>query len=150
MTQVSKYEIDLRTLGTDDYDVLYREFKWNIPEYFNMGEAISRNKEGIAIIYRDDEGNRSETSYSELDSLSNQVANFLTELGVRRGEPVGVMMGPRPETAATIVGIYKMGAIALSMTPYSELILQITEFNIVEPKFCLRIGKILLENLKHK
>ncbi|BDB98381.1 AMP-binding protein [Saccharolobus caldissimus] len=117
MTQVSKYEIDLRTLGTDDYDVLYREFKWNIPEYFNMGEAISRNKEGIAIIYRDDEGNRSETSYSELDSLSNQVANFLTELGVRRGEPVGVMMGPRPETAATIVGIYKMGAIALSMTP---------------------------------
>jgi len=82
-----------------------------------MGEAISRNKEGIAIIYRDDEGNRSETSYSELNSLSNQVANFLSELGVKRGEPVGVMMGPRPETAATIVGIYKLGAIALSMTP---------------------------------
>jgi len=117
MTQVSKYEIDLRTLGTDDYDILYREFRWNIPEYFNMGEAISRNKEGIAIIYRDDEGNRSETSYSELNSLSNQVANFLSELGVKRGEPVGVMMGPRPETAATIVGIYKLGAIALSMTP---------------------------------
>jgi acetyl-CoA synthetase len=117
MAQVAKYEIDLRTLGTDDYDILYREFRWNIPEYFNMGEAISRNKEGIAIIYRDDEGNRSETSYSELNSLSNQVANFLSELGVKRGEPVGVMMGPRPETAATIVGIYKLGAIALSMTP---------------------------------
>lgn len=117
MAQVAKYEIDLRILGTDDYDVLYREFKWNIPEYFNMGEAISRNKEGIAIIYRDDEGNRSETSYSELNSLSNQVANFLSELGVKRGEPVGVMMGPRPETATAIVGIYKLGAIALSMTP---------------------------------
>jgi len=117
MAQVAKYEIDLRTLGTDDYDILYREFRWNIPEYFNMGEAISRNKEGIAIIYRDDEGNRSETSYSELNSLSNQVANFLSELGVKRGEPVGVMMGPRPETAAAIVGIYKLGAIALSMTP---------------------------------
>ena len=45
MAQVAKYEIDLRTLGTDDYDILYREFRWNIPEYFNMGEAISRNKE---------------------------------------------------------------------------------------------------------
>ncbi|WP_016731697.1 AMP-binding protein [Saccharolobus islandicus] len=117
MAQVAKYEIDLRILGTDDYDVLYREFRWNIPEYFNMGEAISRNKEDIAIIYRDDEGNRSETSYSELNSLSNQIANFLSELGVKRGESVGVMMGPRPETAATIVGIYKLGAIALSMTP---------------------------------
>ncbi|ACP54782.1 AMP-binding protein [Saccharolobus islandicus] len=117
MAQVAKYEIDLRILGTDDYDVLYREFRWNIPEYFNMGEAISRNKEDIAIIYRDDEGNRSETSYSELNSLSNQIANFLSELGVKRGESVGVMMGPRPETASTIVGIYKLGAIALSMTP---------------------------------
>ncbi|QGA53978.1 AMP-binding protein [Sulfolobus sp. E5-1-F] len=113
----SSYEIDLRTFRTDDYDVLYREFKWTIPEYFNMGEAISRNKDGIAIIYRDDEGNKSETTYSELNSFSNQVANFLSELGVKRGEPVGVMIGPRPETAAVIVGIYKMGAIALSMTP---------------------------------
>ncbi|WP_338602664.1 AMP-binding protein [Sulfolobus tengchongensis] len=111
------YEIDLRKFGTDDYETLYKSFRWDIPEYFNMGEAISRNKTGTAIIYRDDEGNKSELTYSELDKLSNQVANFLTELGVKKGEPVGVMMGPRPETAAAIVGIYKMGGIALSMTP---------------------------------
>jgi acetyl-CoA synthetase len=117
MVNEGKFEIDLRVFGTDDYDLLYNNFKWKIPEYFNMGEAISRNKEGTAIIYRDDQGNKEEINYSELNSLSNQVANFLVELGVKRGEPVGVMMGPRAETAAAIIGIYKAGAIALSMTP---------------------------------
>jgi len=100
MVNEGKFEIDLRVFGTDDYDLLYNNFKWKIPEYFNMGEAISRNKEGTAIIYRDDQGNKEEINYSELNSLSNQVANFLVELGVKRGEPVGVMMGPRAESAA--------------------------------------------------
>lgn len=117
MTNERLFEIDLRQYGTDDYDVLYSKFKWNIPEYLNMGEAISRNKEGIAIIYRDDQGGKGELTYEGLNTLSNQVANFLSELGVKKGEPVGVMMGPRPETASIIVGIYKMGAVALSMTP---------------------------------
>ena len=52
----------------------------------------------------------------ELQDLANQAAHVLRELGVERGDRVAVVLPPTPETAAIFFGVWKLGAILLSMS----------------------------------
>ena len=54
-------------------------------------------------------------SFAELDCLANKIANFLVARGVKRGDRVAVILPQVPETAATHIAIYKLGAIAVPM-----------------------------------
>ena len=88
---------------------------------FNIGEAIcdrhANNKTRIAILYEDDEGNENKYTFWDLKNKSNQLANFLIELGVEPKERVGILLAERPETIASFVAVYKLGGIVLSMSP---------------------------------
>ncbi len=51
-------------------------------------------------------------SYRQLDERSNQVANFLLENGVSKGDIISIMVGNRPEYFYLLFGAAKIGAIA--------------------------------------
>lgn len=109
-----------------DYLSLYQQFHWNLPSHFNIGDVIStkwaiKDSERTAIVSvvsiasgRDD-GEVSQVSFGELDRLANKIANFLVARGVKRGDRVAVILPQIPETAATHIAIYKLGAIAVPM-----------------------------------
>ncbi|MFA0961137.1 non-ribosomal peptide synthase/polyketide synthase [Roseivirga sp. BDSF3-8] len=50
-------------------------------------------------------------SYQELDSRSNQVANYLQACGVKRGEAVGLFVHRSADLIVAMIGILKAGAI---------------------------------------
>ncbi|MBB5255129.1 acetyl-CoA synthetase [Sulfurisphaera ohwakuensis] len=117
------FEIDLRENRFHNYDELARTFKWNVPSYFNIGEAIldRKIKEGlgdnVAVYYEDEEGNHSVYTFSQLKKLSDSLMTLLKENGVKSGDVVGVYLQPRVEAIISILTIYRLGAITLSISP---------------------------------
>lgn len=104
----------------DTYDALYRDFRWNIPQKFNIGTAVSDrwasvDPERTALLdYRVD-GVAEKLSFGELSRRSNAFANALRAKGVRRGDRVALLLPQSFETAIAHVAIYKLGAIAVPL-----------------------------------
>jgi long-chain acyl-CoA synthetase len=56
-------------------------------------------------------------TFGEIDELSNKIAAGLQHRGVKPGEKVGILSKPRPEMAASMLGILKVGAVAVPIDP---------------------------------
>jgi len=56
-------------------------------------------------------------NYRDLDALSNRVAAGLLDRGIKAGAKVGILAKPRPEFAASMLGIMKIGAVAVPLDP---------------------------------
>jgi len=54
-------------------------------------------------------------TYRELDAMSNRVANGLAGLGMARGDRIALYLPNIPAFVIALLGIYKLGAIAVSM-----------------------------------
>lgn len=79
---------------------------------YNLAEMICNNThDKDAIIWMLTNGESKRYTYGDLDRKSNQVANMLIELGVRKGDRVLVCLEKNPETIFMILGIIKSGAI---------------------------------------
>ncbi len=103
-----------------DFDGLRRDFRWQLPEFFNIGvDVCDRHRdrsEQIAIYYETADGYRQRMTFGELRLLSNRAGNMLRNLGVQMGDRVAVILSQRPETAITHIAVYKIGAIALPLS----------------------------------
>jgi len=74
--------------------------------------AADVRPEALAVI----DGERRIT-YGELDRSSNRIANVLHELGVRRGDRVGLLLDKSYEAISGIYGILKEGAAYIPLDP---------------------------------
>ncbi len=104
----------------DDYRRLYRDFRWSIPERFNIGVAVAdawaaREPDRPALIEYRPEGEPARLTYGELAARSNALANGLRALGVGRGDRVALLLPQSFETALTHVAVYKLGAVAVPL-----------------------------------
>lgn len=75
----------------------------NIVEYFQ--EQVEKNPNKIAV-----EANDSNFTYSELDSMSNKIANFLLNSGIETKSKIGVFLHRDSRVIASILGILKTGS----------------------------------------
>ncbi|MHA2281758.1 MAG: class I adenylate-forming enzyme family protein [Promethearchaeota archaeon] len=100
----------------------------------------------------------SKISYSQLNELSNKVANFLYELGIRKGDKVSVYLPNMPEFVYLYLGIPKIGAVtgpvnALFKTREVKFVVEHSEAKVIVtiPKFMDIVNEIRneLPNLKH-
>jgi acetyl-CoA synthetase len=66
-----------------------------------------------AILWEGEEGAVRAVSYAELQRMANRLALGLRELGVGRGDAVGIFMPMAPETVAATLACAKLGAIYL-------------------------------------
>jgi acetyl-CoA synthetase len=66
-----------------------------------------------AILWEGEEGVVRAVSYAELQAMSNRLASGLRELGVDKGDAVGIFMPMAPETVAATLACAKLGAIYL-------------------------------------
>ncbi len=105
------------------YEELRARFRWEIPEFYNIGVDICDrwaeiDEDRTALIdadfaYEGREGFN--CSYGKLRELSNQTANLLRAHGVARGDRVGILLPQAPETLYGHIAVYKLGAIALPL-----------------------------------
>ncbi len=81
---------------TTDYEKLYRDFRWDIPARFNIATACcDRHADGsnrLALIYVDEEGGATRTSFDEVSDFSRRFANVLKADGLNRGYRVAVFL----------------------------------------------------------
>ena len=71
---------------SDDYERLIGDFRWEIPEQFNIGRAVSddwaeRDPERLALQHFSLDGHHRSMTYGELRDRSNRFANGLASLG---------------------------------------------------------------------
>jgi len=102
-----------------NYDEVYDSFRWEIPEYFNMGVDIcdkwAHQRYRLALIYEDEKGAVEQYAFWDLKRLSNRLANGLKAHGIERGDRVGIMLPQSPEAGISHIAIYKIGAIAIPL-----------------------------------
>jgi acetyl-CoA synthetase len=104
----------------DQYDRLYRQFRWHVPREFNIaavcGQRWAAESSRVAILHEDDSGRRSTHTYAALVSDAQRLAHALRALGVERGDRVAIVLPQRPETAIAHLAIYQLGAIAMPLS----------------------------------
>ena len=98
------------------YEEVYNSFRWEIPEFYNIGVDVcdkwAEQRERLALIYENEEGEVEKYTFWELKRLSNKLANALKNYGIEQGDRVSILLPQCPETAIAHIAIYKIGAIA--------------------------------------
>ncbi len=120
MTQVPSRR---KSQTTDQYDQLYRDFRWHVPEHFNIAEVCAlryardaRHAHRVAIHTEDERGIRGALTYAALQSQANRLSHVLAAQGVARGDRVAMVMPQRAETAIAHIAVYQLGAVAVPLS----------------------------------
>ena len=95
----------------DSYEDLTSGFSWDLPERFNIGQAIStvwarRSPDKVALIEHMDDGPARHTTCAQLDAMANRIANLLVSCGIGPGDRVALLLPQCRETAAAHAAIY--------------------------------------------
>jgi acetyl-CoA synthetase len=99
------------------YDEIYKAFRWNIPERYNMAADVcdrhARDPGKVALIGVGDDGKTWEMTFREVQRKANQLANLLVSLGLVRGDRVMLLLGQNAWTAIGHVACWKAGLISV-------------------------------------
>jgi acetyl-CoA synthetase len=105
---------------SDRYAELYRSFRWNVPERYNMARACCGNwaeeRHRFALYWEDESGAMAAYSFWDIQQAANRLSNALAALGVARGDRVAIILPQRPETAIAYIALFQMGAVALPLS----------------------------------
>ncbi len=101
-----------------DFDSLYRKFRWEIPERYNIGVDIcdrwaAAEPDRLAILNVRPDWQLERITYRWLRETSNRLANVLRANGIARGDRFALMLPQTPEVAVAHIAIYKLGAVVL-------------------------------------
>jgi acetyl-CoA synthetase len=114
-------------MQADHYDSIYRSFRWQVPEYFNMAQVCchrwaqekdAAQKIAVRAHNADAKGsaNHPTLSYAALAEQANRLSHVLARLGVGRGDRVAIVMPQRFETAVAYMAVLQMGAVAMPLS----------------------------------
>ncbi len=102
------------------YDALYGDFRWDIPNRFNIGTAVSnawaaQAPDRVCLQHFLPDAAPISMTYGELAARSDAFAAALVAEGVQQGDRVAILLPQGFETVIAHVAIYKLGAIALPL-----------------------------------
>ncbi len=101
------------------YQDLVDGFRWEVPEEFNFGalvDAWATDRSRVALYWENEAGRQERWTFWDVKLASNRWMNALAGLGVRRGDPVLVMLPRVPAWQVAIVGALKLGALVVPCT----------------------------------
>jgi len=103
-----------------EYERERREFKWNIPEDYNIASVVdahAREKpKSPCVLWESDTGERRTLTWEELSHLSSRFAAVLMRLGVKKRDPVIHVFPRLPEALIAQIGTFKAGGVAVPCT----------------------------------
>ena len=100
------------------WDDLRARHEWRVPERYNIAADVCEKhpRDKLAMVWERYDGARRDLTWGELQDLANQAAATLRANGIERGDRVAVVLPPTPETAAIFFGVWKLGALLISMS----------------------------------
>jgi acetyl-CoA synthetase len=100
-----------------DYEFVYRNFNWPELKHFNWAldyfDGYARGNQKPALWIVDEYGSEQKFSYDQMSRHSNQVANFLREHGVRRGDRIIVMLPNVVAMWEVMLASMKLGSVVI-------------------------------------
>ncbi len=111
---------DLLLRHRSDLEAARREFRWPVLDRFNWAldhfERMAAGNEAPALRFVGPGDADSSVSFAEMGRRSNQVANFLRGLGVRRGDRILLLLGNVQALWEAMLGAMKLGAVVIPAT----------------------------------
>src|SRR5439155_19982780 len=112
---------DLLAQHRTDYTTAVKEFRWPELAHFNWAldyfDTYADGNESEALEIVEEDGRQCIMSFAAVSARSNQVANFLRECGVRRGDCILLMLGNEIALWETLLAAMKLGAVITPATP---------------------------------
>jgi acetyl-CoA synthetase len=104
----------------DEYASLHQSFRWSVPKSFNIASACAPKNRAqasqIAVIIDSPAGVIETLNFEQLWQQSQQLANVLQALSVRRGDRVAIVLPQLTQTPVAHLGCYALGAVAMPMS----------------------------------
>ena len=123
------------------YDTVLRDgtqmpgAKWFEGARLNFAEnLLEHGASGIALIFANERGERSELSWDELRAQVASVAAHLRTLGVGRGDRVAAFIANRPEAVVAMLATASIGAVWSSCSPDFGADAVLDRFGQIRPK----------------
>ncbi|MCG2826263.1 MAG: AMP-binding protein, partial [Thermoplasmatales archaeon] len=101
-----------------NYEETCRDFKWDVPEYYNFGfDVVDKQEDKTALITVSSDGEKAAYhSFNDLKMLSNRFANVLKKCNIKKGDRVFLMLPRIPEWYVAILGMIKTGVVFMPAT----------------------------------
>ncbi len=101
-----------------DFESAKKTFSITVPEQFNFGfDVIDKHAEDEkkrALVWTGPDGkDLKEYTFRDISRLSNQAANALKSIGVKKGDRIFIMLGRVPEWYFILVACHKLGAVIM-------------------------------------
>jgi acetyl-CoA synthetase len=102
------------------YEALYRDFRWSIPERFNIARAVAddwaaRDPDRICLEHFEPDGQHRRMTYGALAARSSSLAHGLSEKAIGAGDRVAILLPQGFETVISHLAAYRIGAIAVPL-----------------------------------
>ena len=110
------------TPNMTDYEAERAAFRLDVPERFNfvldvLERRAKATPDGLALLALDAAGSESARySWAEMAKESRRMGNALTGLGVKKGDPLFIMLPRIPEWYVAALGAIRIGAIPMPGT----------------------------------
>lgn len=105
----------------ENYNDFLENFKINVPENFNFGydivdewACISPNKK--ALLWTNDQGKEIQFTFADIKRESDKAASYFTQLGIKRGDMVMIVLKRRYQFWMVITALHKIGAAVIPAT----------------------------------
>ncbi len=120
-TQAYRDARDLLLSLRGKHDEAVATFRWpELGERFNWAvdwfDAYARGNARPALIIVEEDGQRTERTFDEMSTRSDQLAAWLANLGVQRGDSVLLMLGNQVELWEAMLAVMKLGAVIMPTT----------------------------------
>ncbi len=105
----------------NSYQDFADNFQLRIPENFNFAfdvvdEIASQTPDKIAMVWCNDSGEERVFTFAQMKKYSDKAANFFIKAGIRKGDPVMLILKRRFEFWFCILALHKIGAITIPAT----------------------------------
>ncbi len=111
----------LKRTEFQSYEDYYANYEIIVPDGFNFAYDIAdviagEDPDKIAMVWCNDKGEESNFTFREVMERSNKAANFFTDLGIKKGDAVMLVLKRHYEFWFCLLGLHKIGAIAIPAT----------------------------------
>jgi acetyl-CoA synthetase len=105
----------------DSYEDFFENFKINVPDNFNFAYDVvdyyaEETPDKRAIVWCDEKGDYAAFTFKQLKEYSDKAANFLKSAGIKKGDPVMLILKRRYEFWFLILALHKLGAVCIPAT----------------------------------
>lgn len=104
-----------------DYDDLKQNLEIKVPDNFNFAydvlDALAEtNPDGEALVWCNHKGHERIFTFKEMQELTNKTANYLTRMGITKGDPVMLILKRHYQFWYILMALHKIGAVAVPAT----------------------------------